>query len=298
MIEIIDRLLEARRPRAAFHAVRLDWSQVETSRLKSLLFAVSTVGDEPVGHYQLDSYQISEALSSLDGRRGVGPDEMARLEFLFVEALDHSEHGIPNLERQIAQSPTFFVQLVSLVFKREKDGQDPPEWRIEDLRRRAGLTSATYQLLGRIGRIPGTGKDGKINAETLLSWITEVRRLCAEHGRIEIGDEMIGQLLSKAPAEEDGSWPCLQVCEAMERIGSRHIGIGFNVGVCNGRGPELRDESGGQEHELATKYRGLAKQRALDYPYVSSVLESVAVDYERQARWWDTQARIDQRLRN
>ena len=142
-------------------------------------------------------------MSSLDGRTGVGPDEMAKLEFLFVEALDHSEHGIPNLERQIAESPNFFVQLVALVFKRKDDAQDPPEWRIEDLRRRAGLTSATYQLLGRIGRIPGTGEDGKINAETLLSWITEVRRLCAEHGRIEIGDEMIGQLLSKAPAEED-----------------------------------------------------------------------------------------------
>ena len=39
---------------------------------------------------------------------------------------------------------------------------------------------------------------------------------------------MIGQLLSKAPAEEDGSWPCLPVCEAMERIASQQIGSGFN----------------------------------------------------------------------
>ena len=60
----------------------------------------------------------------------------------------------------------------------------------------------------------------------------------------------------------------------------------------------MRDESGGQERELATKYRGLAKQRAFDYPYVSSVLERVAADYDQQARWWDTQARIEQRLRN
>ncbi len=41
----------------------------------------------------------------------------------------------------------------------------------------------------------------------------------------------IGELLSKAPAEEDGGWPCLPVCEAMERIGSEHINIGFNIGV-------------------------------------------------------------------
>ncbi len=298
LMEIIDRLLEAKRPRAAFHAVRLDWSQVETSRLKRLLFAVATANDEQADHYLLEAHRLSEALSSLDGRTGVSPDEMAKLEFLFVEALDHSEYGIPNLERQIAESPNFFVQLVAVVFKREDNGQDPPEWRIEDLRRRAGLTSATYQLLGRIGRIPGTGDDGKINAETLLSWITEVRRLCAEHGRTEIGDEMIGQLLSKAPPEEDDTWPCLPVCEAMERIASRHVGIGFNNGIVCGRGPQLRDESGGQERELAKKYLGLAKQRSFDYPYVGGVLESVAADYDQQAGWWDTQARIEQRLRH
>ena len=131
LTEIIDRLLAAKRPRAAFGTVQLDWRRVETSRLKSLLFALATVGDEPIGHYQLDAYRISEALSSLGGRTGVDPDEMAKLEFLFVEALDHSEHGIPNLERQITESPNFFVQLVALVFKRSDDAQDPPEWRIE-----------------------------------------------------------------------------------------------------------------------------------------------------------------------
>ena len=147
-------------------------------------------------------------------------------------------------------------------------------------------------------RSPDTGTDGKVDTEALFVWVTEVRRLCAEHGRIEIGDEMIGQLLSKAPSDDDDTWPCIPVCEAMERIASHHIGIGLNNGIVCGRGPELRDESSGQERELATKYRGLAKQRALDYPYVSSVLERVAADYDQQARWWDTQARIDQRLRN
>ena len=297
LIEIIDRLLEAKRPRAAFCTVRLDLSQVETSRLKRLLFAVAAMDGEPAGHYVLEAYRVSEALKSLDGRTGVSSDEMARLELLFVEALDYSEHGLPNLERQIAESPTLFVQVLALVFKRNDDGQDPPEWRIEDLRR-AGLASAAYRLLDRIGRIPGTEGDGKINAEALLNWITEARRLCAEHDRIEVGDQMIGQLLSKAPPEEDDSWPCLPVCDAMERIASRHIGIGFNSGVHNGRGAQLRGEGSAQERELAAKYRGWSEQRSFDYPYVGGVLESVAADYDRQAGWWDTQAKIEERLRH
>ena len=300
LVEIIDRLLEAKRPRAAFSTVQLDWRQVETSRLKRLLFAVATMGAEPAGHYQLDAYQISEALNSLDGRTGVSPDEMARLEFLFIEALDHSEHGIPNLERQIAESPVLFVQALALACKRRGDGQDPPEWRIENPERRAGLASAAYRLLNRIGRVPGTGGDGKINAEALLNWITEVRRLCAEHGRIEIGDQMIGQLLSKAPAEEDGSWPCLPVCEAMERIASQQMGTGFNVGVLKGRGVHSRgiDEGGVQERELAARYRGWAMQRAFDYPYVSRVLESVAAEYDWHAKREDTEVEIEKRLGN
>ena len=297
LIEIIDRLLEAKRPRAAFDAVELDWRHVETSRLKRLLFAVATMDGEPAGHYVLEAYRVSEALKSLDGRTGVSSDEMARLELLFVEALDYGEHGLPNLERQIAESPTLFVQVLALVFKRNDDGQDPPEWRIEDLRR-SGLASAAYRLLDRIERIPGTGSDGKVKAEALLEWVTEARRLCAKHGRVDVGDQMIGQLLSKAPPEENESWPCLPVCDAMERIASRHIGIGFNVGVQSARGATSRaiDEGGAQERELAAKYRVWAKQRAFDYPHVSGVLESVAADYDWQAKREDTDVEIEKRL--
>ena len=79
LIELIDRLLEADRPRAAFNAVDFEWSRIETSRLKRLLRAVAAVDAEPVGHYKLKDYQISEALNSLDGREGVSLDEMARL---------------------------------------------------------------------------------------------------------------------------------------------------------------------------------------------------------------------------
>ena len=185
VIEIVDRLLEAKRPRAAFHVVHLDWRHVETTRLKRLLFAVATVDAEPAADwYNVDDYYISEALDSLEGRTGVSTEEMAELEFLYIEALDHGERGIPNLERQIVESPASFVQALTLAFRRNDGGQDPPEWQIEDPKRRAGLAAASYRLLGRIQRIPGADQDGKINAETLRTWVIAVRQLCAKHGRV------------------------------------------------------------------------------------------------------------------
>ena len=296
LIEIIDRLLEAKRPRAAFHAVRMDWQKVETSCLKRLLLDVATVDAEPADWYRPDPFAISDALHSLTNRTGVSADEMAQLEFMFINALEHSKHGIPNLERQIAQSPALFVQALAIVFKRSDDGHDPPEWRIEDPERRSNLAFGTYRLLDQIARIPGTGRDGKINVEALLDWMVEARRLCTEHGRTEMGDQKIGQLLSKSPAEEDGTWPCLPICEAMERIASEQIGRGFNIGVYNGRGVHVRGEGGTQERELASKYRGWAKLRAFDYPYVSSVLESIAAGYDREAGWQDNRKKVEKRL--
>jgi hypothetical protein len=120
--------------------------------------------------------------------------------------------------------------------------------------------------------------------------------MCREHGRVKIGDQMIGQLLSRAPADEDGSWPCRTVCEAMELMSSEEVGHGFHVGTCNSRGAHWRGEGGDKERELAAKYRGWARRIAYEFPYMSSVLESIAESYDREANWQDTDAKVRGRL--
>jgi addiction module HigA family antidote len=295
--EMIDRLLEAKRPRAAFHAVHMDFKDIETSRLKRLLLDVATINAEPAGHFKLDRYYISEGLDSLDGRGGVTRDEMAQLEFLFIDALDHSEHGIPNLESQIAESPAIFVQAVALAFKRSDAGEDQPEWRIENPERKVAIARAAHRLLDQIKRIPGTDKDGRIDAAALSAWLAEVRRLCKEHARADIGDQYLGQLLARSPAGEDGVWPREAVCQAMEEIASPQIAIGFQTGAYNARGVHWRGEGGEQERELAAKYRSRAERLHFDYPYVGGVLESIAASYEREAGWQDSEAKITKRLR-
>jgi hypothetical protein len=234
--EAIDRLLEARRSRAAFQAVHSAFENVETSRLKRLLDQVGACDLEPAGTYRLDPHYISSALSILDGRPGVTRDEMARLEFLFIRALDHSEHGIPNLERQLVESPRLFVQVLALTFKRDDDGQDPPEWRIQNAEQREAIWSAAYTLLDKIRRIPGTADDGTISAADLRAWVTEARSLCLEHGRAEIGDQKIGQILAAAPVGDDGIWPCAAVREVLEDVASPEIAIGMAIAVYNSRG--------------------------------------------------------------
>lgn len=296
LTELIDRLLDAKRPRAAFHAVHLDFKEIETSRLKRLLRDVATVNAEPAGHYRLESHYVSEALEALHGRAGVTGDEMAQLEFLFLDALDHSKHGIPNLERQVAESPAIYVQALALAYKRSDDAEDPPEWRIANPEQRSAVALAAYRLLQRLRRVPGTGEDGHIDAAALGTWIAEARRLCQGYGRSSVGDHCIGQLLAGAPGDENGTWPCAAVCQAMEEIASPDIAEGFQIGVYNSRGVHFRGEGGEEERGIAAKYRAWAERRQFDYPYVGSILNGIAKSYEREAAREDSEAAVRKRL--
>lgn len=107
---------------------------------------------------------------------------------------------------------------------------------------------------------------------------------------------MIGQLLARAPVDETGVWPCRPVCEAMQWMSSEEVGRGFNIATRNARGVHWRGEGGDQERTLATKYRGWAKMVVYEFPYVASVLDSIAESYEREAMWEDTDAKVRGRL--
>lgn len=205
--ELIINLLNVGRPRAAFFAAQLQFEDIETSRLKRLLIEIATSDAEQVGDFLLDRHSISDALDSLGDRPGVTPDEMAQLELQFFHALEETDHGIPNLETRIVQSPELFVQLVARVYKRRDEGEDPPEWRIDDPRKREAAALTAHRLLDQLKSIPGTDRDGKIHVRALTRWVTEVRRLCSECGRHKIGDQMVGQLLAKAPAAQNDMWP-------------------------------------------------------------------------------------------
>ena len=180
--------------------------RIETGRLKRLLRAIATEDTEPVVH--LETYYISTALESLDGRTGVTRDEMAQFEFMFLGALDHGEHGIPNLERHIAENPTSFVQVLAFMFKRDDGKEDPPEWRIEDPERRrragpppptifcveSGISREQVRTEGSIPRrcVPGwtkydsfapTTAAARSGTSTSVSFFPEVRRRKMASGR-------------------------------------------------------------------------------------------------------------------
>lgn len=302
--ELIDRLLEFGRPAAAFHIAHLEWKDVETSRLKRLLHAVAVGGNQELDdRYQFTSYEVVEALKSLNRRLNTTNDdaaieEMAQLEFLYIGALDHTDYGIPNLSRVIGKSPELFAQIIAFAFKRADGGEDPEELRLNDPEQIDNRARAAYELLQNLKVTPGTnGTDGKISTSALYEWLVKAREACAAYDREKIGDQLIGQLLSRSPSDDEDIWPCEEVCEALERIASTEISKGLHVGLYNARGAHWRGEGGNQEREIANRYRKWSERRRLEYPYVGAFLEEMARSYEQEAKREDTEARVRRRLR-
>ena len=295
--ELVDRLLEVDRPLAALQAVSLDWDGVESSRLTKLLHALAGVGESLRWLY---SASIPDTFKSLHRRADVTIEEKAKLEFLFLRALDGSEYELPNLARQIKSSPAWYAEAVVRAFNRGNHRKDPPELRIDDTEQHGDTAKAADHLLQWVHRLPGTDAHGVVHAEKLTAWLDEVRALCARYGHSENGDLSIGKLLSRAQPDDDGQWPCQAVCEALQWMSCGDVDEGFIVGTCNARGVVIRPvgEGGDQERALAEKYRRWAQRIAYEYPHVGSILERIASIHDCDAKRRDTEATLRHRFPN
>lgn len=301
--ESVRRLLTGQRPRAAFASVHFKLEDIRPQILVQMLDAMVKDSKDKTGEYQVQAYYVQRAFQLLSLNPDVSAEEKAGLEFAYLDVLARSfrggeGHQIPNLEQYIEEHPEMFVQAVVWAYKRNDHGEDPPEFRVAT--NREYLAKRGHQLLDAIERVPGQDLASEDQQrKKLAEWVAVVRQSCAELDRLEIADVCIGKLLSYAPVGEDGIWPNEVVRDVMEDILSEEITSGAHTGLYNARGVHFRGEGGGQERELADKYRSWAETTQFTHPFVaSSLLMSLVRTYEWEAERHDTEAGIRRRLRH
>jgi hypothetical protein len=298
----VERLLIANRPRAAFSCVHFMLKKIRPALLFRLMTEIVTGRDEPPGNYRLDSYYITEAFKLLDASGDFSIEQLAGLEFPYIDALSRKygareARGIPNLELYLEDHPEFFVEAVAWVYKRGDGRTDPQALRLDDQEHIKNRAERGAALLDTIERIPGRNKLGEVEADRLLVWVKTVRQSCAELGRQKTGDISLGKLLSNAPVGEDGVWPCEAVRDVLEQVQIRDISRGITTGLYNARGVHWRGEGGNQERELAEKYRNWAGALEFSHPFVAAtILKRMAYTYDEEAKSHDTEAKIERRL--
>lgn len=231
-------------------------------------------------------YEVGQLLDYL-AAKGTEPVTVARYEFAFFRLLEHHRHP-RALFAALADDPSLFVELMSLVYK-AKNAPSPPI--DKDATERA---THAWWILSTWRQLPGQREDGTIDAEHLNRWVRDARLALADNDRAEIGDEQIGQVLSASPDGSDGIWPAEAVREIIETLGNQNIATGMHVGVVNARGVTSRGvyDGGQQERAIAARYRAGARQTIDRWPRTSRILRGISEDYERDAQRADARAEI------
>jgi hypothetical protein len=217
---------------------------------------------------------------------GLGWERIARLEWAYLPALGYNAKP-KMLGQLLARDPAFFVELVSVVYRRASGSGETQL--SEDERRRA---MNAYHLLDDWSVAPGSQDDGHIDGAALSDWMSTAIPLLTEADRLSVGKLAIGNVLAKAPGDPDNGWPCRAIRDLFEEQRSEELENGFSTAVLNSRGVTSRspEDGGGQERSLVAKYRSDAEQWADVWPRTTALLRSLAVSYERDARGEDNAA--------
>ena len=233
-------------------------------------------------------YDITSLLEKLDESEVVDDSTIAHLELPFISGLSQDSGRDLALHREISRDPALFADLIAYMYRRA--GEPADDVGNEQAAWIAG--SILVPIMMGQGIVPGRMEQGVVDYEALTTWVNEARRLCADRGRGEVGDNFIGQLLARAPVGEDGIWPCEPVRELLELVDSQYIGNGFTTGTHNLRGVTTRDafDGGGQERTLVEEFRRQADEIAARWPTTAGLLRRIAESYEREAQWHDQDA--------
>lgn len=301
LVEAVERLLGAGRPRAAFFISKYHPRQLGPDLTYRVLLAIAQGGSEEPGTYSLEQHWLRKAFDVIDASTSLGLEQKAGLEFAYVDALANSfgrekRSHLGNLEKYVEKQPDFYVQALAWSYRRTDGTEDPSELRAPP-ERKAALAERAHKMLEGLSRLPGYGQGTELRHELLLDWVQKVRALAAEIGRLDIADICIGKLLSTAPEGADGVWPCEPVRQVIEDIQSKKMTHGASIGRFNSRGVVTRGRGGNLEWDLASRYRQAAETLEFSHPFVATaLLGDLAQQYERMAKHEDTDELVTVRL--
>jgi hypothetical protein len=289
---VVSQYLRFQRPEFVIEALSSRASEISSSQLIDALIAFE---QQIAIHPELlrggISFDLQQVFQSLQVREDLPLENVAALEYRYLPLLRElwsNANPESALDRYMAQSPAFFVQVVADVFRPASKRNAPKcsPTSEEEARAQIGIT-----LLESFSRVPGQSEND-IDGSALNRWVEEVQAIAKEQDRSEIAGQYIGKLLTHAVADsEDNVWPHRRIREGLENWKAPQIEKGIYIGLMNSRGVTSRGpfDGGKQERELAQQIR--VNARRLDrWPRTKAVLIAQAESLEREAQREDTEA--------
>lgn len=297
----LEQLLAVDKPLNAINSLRISDAHKFSANL--LIRLLNDVGQSPdlaqgpgllAGLY----YEIEEVLRALDSMAlsDAERDQLVLLEFQFLQVFRAGGKGPNEIIRRLKNNPHFFVQVASWGFKSDKPEVTAKEESEIPADKRDGMAKQSWDLLRLLKSLPGTLKEGQIDAAALRQWVLDARDRFDIVGRKEVGDILIGNVLANSPLDPDGAWPLRAIRDLIEEIKSAEIESGIKTQSYNNRGIVSRaiGEGGSQERSLKTSYTTYASKMLPLWPRTGRMLQDLAASYERDAHRVDIEARQDE----
>ncbi len=286
----VARLLDAGRCEAAWKLTYTSWEELESQLILLILSMLPTAVGCQQNSIHIDAYRIREALQVLTERGAFSREELAHLEWLYLDVLQVDGEGFPNLNMEIETKPEFFSQVVSYAYRPEFDCEDAQP--TDEERHRA---RTAHLLLGSLTRVPGHDDPEELRLNRLRDWIRNAQGLCDAARRKSSADHHIGRLLSNALVGQDDIWPCEVVRDVLNEMANEKIDEGFCMGRLSTSDFQQRGD-GRSERELAEQYERWAK--ALDYSHtrVARTLRKLAREHRGTGEQKDREDAVEQRL--
>lgn len=292
-------LLNVGRPAGAIELLTLTLNEPGSPTPATLFDLLESALASPANDEKrkIDTYEIQMVLEKLQQAEGLDETRLARLEWNLLPILDRHSLLPATLHKLLAREPTFFIELLTTLFRPRHRGEesemtdDEPE--PDEAKRRHA--ERAWRLLHEWRLVPGTEVDGTVNAQCLREWVISAREKAAAVDRLEVCDITLGELFAKAPGEPDGTWPCIAVRDVLEITDSPEMGRGLSVGIFNKRGAYSKGlrEGGKQERDLAATYEAHANACQNRWPRIAAVLLRVAGDYSEEAKREDKRAGVE-----
>lgn len=241
-------------------------------------------------------YHLEKLLDEMQGRADIEPPQKIRLEWLYMPILGgHSSSRKPvNLHQEMANSPAFFVEILSMLY-RPKNQLELPENIDASMRdmmiRRA---ESARKLLNSWRVLPGQNDNNEIDRDYLHNWVKEVRELAAKADRTDMADVQIGMLLARFP-EKTEIWPPEPISSLIEDLDNDYIRRNFITQVFNNHGSSSRGpfDGGNIERRLASRFNGYAEQHKKEHPKLSRLFRDLSKRYLARAKQMDDEAARD-----
>lgn len=258
---------------------------------------------------QMLPYNIDKILEYLESI-GKTDKELVQLEFLWMNALEHSERGTKSLQKCLSTEPGSFIEVLKAVFKPESAKDEEEELNERD-RQHARMcfnllynwtTCPATKYTDDIKNINRTNEDnsnhipfrrGTINEEELNHYFTVARESAAAIERLSICDSQLGEILAYSPLGEDNAWPAEEVCRLLELISSDRLDNGIVAGIYNKRGAYVVAPHGSGELAIAAQFNSYLDARDC-YPRTRKILTNLVKDFKAEAKSQQERERFDE----